>query len=187
MLLDRLTSNWWAVVLRGVFAVIFGALALAWPGVTIGVFVLLFGAFALADGIMALVAAFAGGSGQRWWVLVLKAIVSVLAAGVAFFMPGITALTLLYIIAFWAIVIGLMEIMVALRLRKEIQGEFFLVLGGLLSILFGIFAVGRPGAGALAVTWMIGGYAIVFGVLLIGLGFRLKGLRNRVKKAVAAA
>ena len=185
MLLERLTSNWWAVVLRGVFAVIFGALAIAWPGVTLGVFVMLFGVFALADGIFALAAAFAGGSGHRWWALVLKAIVSILAAGVAFLMPGITALTLLYIIAFWAIVIGLMEIMVALRLRKEIEGELFLVLGGVLSILFGIFAVVRPGAGALAVTWMIGGYAIVFGVLLMALGFRLKGLRNLVQKAAA--
>lgn len=187
MLLERLTSNWWALALRGVFAIIFGVLAITWPGVTLGMFVLLFGVFALADGIFALVAAFAGGSGHRWWALVLKAIVSILAAGVAFLMPGITALTLLYIIAFWAIVIGLMEITVAMQLRKEIQGEMFLVLSGIISILFGILMITRPGAGALALTWMIGGYAIGFGLLLIAVAFRLKGLRNRVKKAVAAA
>ena len=144
MLLERLTSNWWAVALRGVFAVIFGVLAIAWPGVTLGMFVMLFGVFALADGIFALAAAFSGGSGRPWWALILKAIVSVLAAAVAFLMPGITALTLLYIIAFWAIVIGLMEIMVALRLRKEIQGEMFLVLSGAISILFGILVSRDP-------------------------------------------
>ncbi len=187
MLLDRLTKNWWAIVLRGVFAVIFGVLAIAWPGVTLGMFVLLFGVFALADGIFALAAAFAGGSGTPWWALVLKAIVSVIVAGVAFLMPGLTALTLLYLIAIWAIFIGLMEIAVALRLRKEIEGEMFLILSGILSILFGFLMIARPGAGALALTWMIGGYAIGFGILLIALGFRLKGLRNRVHKAAKAA
>lgn len=186
MLLERLTSNWWALALRGVFAVIFGVLAIAWPGVTIGVFVMLFGVFALADGIFALAAAFSGGSGRPWWALILKAIVSVLAAAVAFLMPGITALTLLYIIAIWAIFIGLMEVTVALRLRKEIQGEMFLILSGIISVLFGILMITRPGAGALALAWMIGGYAIGFGLLLIAVAFRLKGLRNRVQKAAHA-
>ena len=184
MLLEKLTRNWWAIVLRGVLAIIFGVLAIAWPGVTLGALVMLFGVFALADGIFALAAAFGGGSGSPWWVLILKAIASFVAAGVAFLMPGITALALLYVIAFWAIFIGLMEIVVAMRLRKEIQGELFLALSGVLSILFGVFLIARPGAGALTVTWMIGGYAIVFGILLMSLGFRLKGLRNRAAKAV---
>ena len=183
MLLESLTRNWWAVVLRGVFAILFGVVALAWPGLTLGAFVLLFGVFAIADGIFALVAALTGGSGRPWWALVLKGIVSFAAAAVAFLMPGITALALLFVIALWAIVIGLMEIMVAIRLRKEIQGEFFLALGGVLSILFGAFLIARPGAGALAVTWLIGAYAIVFGVMLLALGFRLKGLRGRLKAA----
>lgn len=185
MLLERFTKNWWAVVLRGLFAIMFGVLVIVWPAPAIGAFVLLFGAFALADGIMALVAAFAGCTGKPWWTLVLKAIVSVLAAGVAFLMPGSTALTLLYIIAFWAIAVGLMEVSVAIRLRKEIEGEMFLALGGVLSILFGILMIVRPGAGALALTWLIGGYAIGFGMLLIALGFRLKGLRGRLKTAAA--
>ena len=185
MLLEKLSRNWWTVVLRGVVAVIFGVLAIAWPGATIGALVMLFGVYTLFDGILALVAAFAGGTGTPWWALVLKAIASVIVAGIAFLMPGLTALTLLYLIAFWAIVIGLMEITVALRLRKEIQGEAFLVIAGVLSILFGVFLFARPGEGALTVTWMIGGYAIVFGVLLMAVGFRLKGLRNRVQKAVA--
>jgi uncharacterized membrane protein HdeD (DUF308 family) len=185
MLLDALTKKWWAVVLRGVCAVLFGVIALARPGLTIGAFVLLFGVFAIADGVLALMAAFSGGAGRPWWALVLKAIVSFAAAAVAFLLPGITALALLYVIAFWAIVIGAMELMVAIRLRKEIQGEFFLALGGVLSIVLGAFLIARPGAGALAVTWMIAAYAIVFGVTLIALGVRLKGLRGRLKTVAA--
>jgi uncharacterized membrane protein HdeD (DUF308 family) len=186
MLLEKLTRNWWAVALRGLFAMIFGVLAIAWPGPTVAAFVLLFGIYALTDGIFALAAAFAGGTGQPWWTLVLKAIVSVLAAAITFLMPGITALTLLYIIAFWAIVIGLMEISIAIRLRKEIEGEMFLALSGIISVLFGILMITRPGAGALAIAWIIGAYAIGFGVLLIALGFRLKGLRGRVEKMAGA-
>ena len=185
MLLETLAKNWWAVALRGVCAILFGVIALAWPGVTLGLFVLLFGVFALADGLFALAAAFAGGSGKPWWALVLKSIVSFSAAAVTFLLPGITALALLFVIALWAIAIGLMEIMVAIRLRKEIKGEIFLVLSGALSVLFGTLLIARPGEGALALTWMIGGYAIGFGLLLIALSFRLRGLRGSLKAAHA--
>ena len=185
MLLEKLSKNWWTVALRGVFAVLFGVVALARPGVTLGAFVFIFGVYAIADGIFALAAAFSGGSGRPWWVLVLKAIVSFAAAAVTFLLPGITALALLWVIAFWAIVIGTMEIMVAIQLRKEIKGEMFLALSGALSVLFGILLIARPGAGALALTWMIGGYAIGFGLLLILLSFRLKGLRGSPKAAGA--
>jgi uncharacterized membrane protein HdeD (DUF308 family) len=180
MLLEKLTRNWWALVLRGLIAVIFGVLAIARPGATLGAFVILFGAFAILDGVFAFAAAFAGGTGTPWWALVLRGIVSLLAAAVAFLMPGITALALLYVIAFWAIFIGVMEIAIAIRLRKEISGELFLALAGLFSIAFGLFMIVRPGAGALAVTAIIGAYAIVFGIMVMVLGFRLKGLRNRL-------
>jgi uncharacterized membrane protein HdeD (DUF308 family) len=185
MLLERFTRNWWAVVLRGLLAVLFGVLAIAWPGPTLAVFVILFGVYALLDGAFALVAAFAGGTGTPWWALVLRAIFSVIAAAIAFLMPGITALALLYVIAFWAIFIGVMEITTAIRLRKELQGEFFLALTGVLSIAFGCLLIARPGAGALAVTTIIGCYAIVAGVMVMALGFKLKGLRGRLKAATA--
>lgn len=185
MLLEALSKNWWAIALRGLCAILFGVIALVWPGITLGAYVLLFGVFAIADGILALAAAFSGGSGRPWWALVLKAIVSFAAAAVAFLLPGITALALLFVIAFWAIVVGLMEVVVAIRLRKEIQGEMFLVLGGILLVLFGVLLIARPGDGALALTWMIGGYAIGFGLLLVALSFRLKGLRGRLKAAHA--
>lgn len=185
MLLEKLSRNWWAVALRGLSAVIFGVIAIAWPGPTIGAFVLLFGFFALLDGLLATMAAFAGGSGQPWWALILRGVASFAAAAVAFFFPVLTAVALLYVIAFWAIVTGVMEITVALRLRKEISGEFFLALAGVLSILFGCFLIARPGAGALAVTKIIGCYAIVAGIMVMALGFRLKGLRGRLKAAAA--
>jgi uncharacterized membrane protein HdeD (DUF308 family) len=185
MLLEALSKNWWAVALRGVSAILFGVFAIAWPGVTLASFVLLFGVFAIADGLFALVAVFSGGSGRPWWALVLKGIASFAAAAVALLLPGITALALLFVIAFWAIVIGLMELMVAIRLRKEIQGEMFLALSGVVSILFGALLIARPGEGALALTWMIGAYAIGFGLLMVALSFRLKGLRGRLKAAHA--
>jgi len=185
MLLEKLSRNWWAVALRGVLAILFGIFAIARPGITLGAFVILFGLYALVDGVFALIAAFAGGSGRPWWALVLRSIVSILAGAVAFLMPGITAVALLYVIAFWAIILGLMEITVAIRLRKEISGEFFLALAGLLSIAFGAMLIVRPGAGALAVTTIIGCYAIVCGIMILALGFRLKGLRGRLKAATA--
>jgi uncharacterized membrane protein HdeD (DUF308 family) len=185
MLLETLAKNWWAIALRGVVAILFGVMAIAWPGLTLGAFVLLFGVFAVVDGIFALAAAFAGGSGRPWWALVLKSIVSFAAGAVTFLLPGITALALLFVIAFWAIVVGLMEIMIAIRLRKEIKGEMFLALSGALSIVFGLLLIARPGAGALALTWMIGGYAIGFGLILLALSFRLKGLRGSLKAAAA--
>ncbi len=186
MLLEKLTRNWWALVVRGFIAVIFGVLAIAWPGVTVGAFVILFGAFAILDGVFAFAAAFAGGTGTPWWALVLRGIVSLLAAAVAFLMPSITALALLYVIAFWAIFIGVMEIAIAIRLRKEISGELFLALAGLFSIGFGLFLIARPGAGALAVAMIIGIYAIVFGIMVMSLGFRLKGMRSLLAGAQPA-
>ena len=178
MLLEKLTRNWWAVVLRGLIAILFGIFAIARPGLTVGAFVMLFAVYALLDGLFAIAAALGGKTGTPWWALIARGVFSILAAAVAFFFPGLTAITLLYVIAFWAILIGLIEITVAIRLRKEISGELFLALAGVLSILFGVFLIARPGAGALAVATVIGCYAIVFGVMVMMLGFRLKGLRN---------
>jgi uncharacterized membrane protein HdeD (DUF308 family) len=179
MLLEALTRNWWMVVLRGVVALLFGVLAWVRPGITLGALVLLFGAYALLDGVLSLVAAVTGRTGKPWWALLLAGIAGLAAAAVAFFAPGLTALALLYLIAAWAIITGVMEVVAAIALRKEIQGEWLLALAGIASLVFGFFLVARPGAGALAVIWLIGSYAFAFGILLIGLGFRLKGLRNR--------
>lgn len=166
--------NWWLIVLRGVCAILFGVLAFTWPGMTIGALVLLFGGYALVNGILAFVAAFSHSTGTPWWILALEGLVSIAAASVTFLYPGITAVALLVLIAMWAIVTGVFEIGAAIQLRKEIEGEFWLGLAGLASVLFGAVLLARPGIGALAVVWMIGGYSIVFGVMLIALGFGIK-------------
>lgn len=179
-MLEVLARNWWALALRGIVAILFGLAALDWPGLTHAALVLLFGAYALVDGIFGVVAAFARAGRERgWWVLLLDGFLGI-AAGVATLVwPGITATLLLLLIAVWAIVTGVVEIVVAIRLRREIEGEFFLILSGVLSVLLGLFLIARPGAGAVAVAWLIGVYALLFGILLLALAFRLRGRRGR--------
>jgi uncharacterized membrane protein HdeD (DUF308 family) len=175
-----LARNWWALVLRGLFAMLFGIMALAWPGITLGALVLLYGAYALADGVFAIAAVMAGRTGGRpWWSLLVEGLVGIAVGIMTFAWPGITALVLLYLIAAWAFVTGIFEIVAAIRLREEIRGEWLLALSGILSILFGLALVVYPGAGALAVVWLIGAYAIAFGALLIALGFRLRSWSRR--------
>jgi uncharacterized membrane protein HdeD (DUF308 family) len=178
-MLDILARNWWAIALRGLFAVLFGVAAFIWPGLTLTVLVILWGAYALVDGVFALVAAFrAAQMKMTWWPLVLNGLLGIAAGVVAFAWPGITALALLYLIAAWAILTGIVEIIAAVRLRHVISGEWLMGLAGLLSILVGVILIVAPGAGALAVVWTIGAYALIFGIVLIALGFRLRGLRE---------
>ena len=172
---DVLARHWWAIALRGLAAIIFGILAFVMPGVTLAVLVLLFGAYALVDGIFNIVAAVSGRSGQRsWWMVLLEGLVSVAAGLVTFFMPGLTALTLVYVISAWAIITGVLEVVAAIRLRKEITNEWWLAASGVLSIVFGALVAIAPGAGALALIFWIGAYAVVFGAMLVALGFRLR-------------
>jgi len=159
-----------------VAAILLGILAFAWPGITLFVLVLFFGAYMLVDGIFAIVAAVrAAGEEDRWWLLLIEGILGVLAGLVAFFWPGLTALALLYFIAAWAIVTGIMEIVAAIRLRQEIEGEWALGLSGLLSVIFGILLVVLPApAGLLSLVWLVGAYAVATGVLLLILAFRVR-------------
>jgi uncharacterized membrane protein HdeD (DUF308 family) len=176
-----LAHNWWILALRGLCAIIFGILAFVWPGVTLGVLVLLYGAYALVDGVLAIIAALSKrqGSGLPWWALLLEGLLGIAAGIVTFVWPGITALFLLFLIAGWAIVTGVFEIIAAIRLRKEIEGELWLALSGIVSIIFGVLLFVRPGAGALTVVWLIGAYAIFFGIFLLALAFRLKRFKER--------
>ena len=168
-------SNWWSLALRGLIALLFGVLAFIWPGISLTALVFLFGAYALVDGLFTIVASLNAPAGyKRWWALLLEGIFSIAAGVLSFFWPGITALVLLYLIAAWAIVTGIFEIAAAIRLRKEITGEWLLALSGILSVLFGLMLVAWPGTGALAVVWLIGAYAVVFGGLLLALAFRLR-------------
>ncbi|HVO92088.1 MAG TPA: HdeD family acid-resistance protein [Terriglobales bacterium] len=174
VLLHSLAKNWWLVLLRGIAAVLFGVLALGWPGLTLLTLILLYGAYALADGVIAIIAAITGNAPVgRWW-LAIVGIVGVAVGALTFMLPGITALILLYTMAGWAVAIGVLQIIGAIRLRKEIDNEWFLILSGAISVLFGLGVILHPGAGALALVWVIGTYAIIAGVLYIGLAFRLK-------------
>jgi uncharacterized membrane protein HdeD (DUF308 family) len=172
---DSIIRNWWLVALRGVVALIFGVLTIFRPGVTLAALILLFGAYAIVNGIFTVVVAIAHHRGEPHWVsLLVSGVLSVALGIVAFVMPRLTALSLLYIIAAWAIVTGVSEVATAIRLRRMITGEWLLVIAGVLSVLFGVFLVLFPGAGALAVTLWIGTYAVMLGILLIALAFRLR-------------
>ena len=176
---DALAQSWWLVLLRGIAAILFGILAFICPGLTLLTLTFLRGAFALADGALSLWAGISGKGGAiapRWWLAVVG-IAGIIAGLLAFFWPGTTALVLLMFIAIWSIVIGVLEIWGAIQLRKEIEGEWWLILGGLVSIAFGVLLLVRPGAGALALVWTIAWFSMFMGVIFIGLSFRLKKLK----------
>jgi uncharacterized membrane protein HdeD (DUF308 family) len=175
LLLNGLARNWWKVLLRGLAAITFGVLAFLWPGATILALVLLWGAYALVDGVLSLWAAFTGGgaTSPRWW-LAIVGLAGVAAGLVTFFWPGVATFALLMVIAAWAIVVGVMEIVGAVRLRKEIEGEWLLALGGILSIVFGLIIVFRPTVGAIGAVWGLGAVAIATGITLVALAFRLR-------------
>ena len=173
-LLHTMATNWWLTVLRGVAAIIFGVLAFAWPGITLLTLVLFWGAFALIDGVLAIIAAVKGGNPMpRWW-LAIVGIAGIAAGALTFLMPGLTALVLVTFIAVWAIVLGVMEIYGAIKLRKEIEGEWFLILNGALSVVFGILILWRPMTGVLALIYIIGAYAIILGVIYVLFGLKLR-------------
>jgi uncharacterized membrane protein HdeD (DUF308 family) len=180
-----MARNWWSLALRGIAAILFGIAAFGWPGLTLVALAYLFGFYALTDGAFALAAVLVGRppSGM-WWPLLVEGLVGILAGVLSLAWPGLTALVLLYMIAAWAIATGVFEIVAAIRLRKEIQGEWLLVLAGLLSIGFGVVLAVRPGAGAVALVWIIGAYAVVFGCLMLVLSLRLRAW-GRQLQAVA--
>jgi uncharacterized membrane protein HdeD (DUF308 family) len=181
-----LARNWWLLAIRGVAAILFGIGAFLWPGITLTVLVLLFGAYALVDGIFAVVAGISVRKEQeRWWMMVMEGVAGIIIGVLTFLWPGVTALVLLYFIAAWSIITGAFEIAAAIRLRKEIEGEWLLALAGFASLIFGVLLVILPGPGALALIWLIGSYAIVFGILMLVLAFRLRGLQGTTGRRVA--
>ena len=174
-MLHAMAKAWWLVLLRGIAGIVFGVLAFMWPGLTLITLVLFYGAYALVDGVIALTTAFTGGAKPvpTWW-LVVVGLLGIMAGLVTFMWPGITALVLIYFIGGWAIAHGIFEIVGAIKLRKEIDNEWWLILAGALSVIFGLVVLLAPGAGALGLIWAIAAYSIVFGVLLVGLSLRLR-------------
>jgi uncharacterized membrane protein HdeD (DUF308 family) len=178
--MDQLARNWWAFALRGVLAILFGLGAFVFPGVTLAAVVMVFGAYVLVDGIFAVIAAVRSAERhQRWGMLLLEGALGIVAGLITFFWPGVTALTLVMLVAVWAIITGILEIVAAIRLRKEIQNEWLLGIAGVLSVLLGVLLIAQPGAGLIVWVWMMGAYALIFGIVLVALALRLRGLRPR--------
>ena len=176
-----LVRNWWALGLRGLAAILFGLIALFTPGFMALWLALLFGAYALIDGVFAIIAGIrAAERHERWWPFALEGLASILVGVIALVMPVAAALALLYLVSAWAILTGVFRISAALRLRREIRGEWLLILNGALSVLLGILIVARPGAGLITLMWIVGVYAMVYGIVLVGLAFKLRGHQHRV-------
>jgi uncharacterized membrane protein HdeD (DUF308 family) len=171
-MLQLLAKNWWVLELRGALTVAFGLVALFLPGITLGALILVFGFYALVEGVLLLAATF-NRQNQHWWITLLEGILGIAAGIVTLVWPGITTIALLSIIAVWALLTGVLEIVGAIRLRREIRGEWSLVLSGIVSLLFAVALMVNPAAGALAIVWIIGIYAIVFGILMIVTGAKV--------------
>jgi len=179
---NALSRTWWALLLRGVVAIIFGVFAFTHPGLSINTLALLFGTYVLFDGIGGVITAISGRTeNEHWIVLLLWSLVSVAVGLITIFAPSITTFVLLFYIAIWAIATGVLQVVAAVRVRKEIEGEWRLIAGGLISVAVGLVLLARPAVGALAFIWLIGAYAFVFGVLLVVLAFKVRALRNRVE------
>ncbi len=178
-----LSQHWWVVLLRGVLAILFGVMAWAWPGVTLAVLVLIWGAYALTDGIFEVLAGIRG----KWGSLVVLGLLGIAAGVVAFVWPGITAITLIWVFAFWAIVAGILQVSAAIRLRREVRGEWLWIVSGAFTVLLGVLLLLNPGAGALSITWLIGSLAVAWGILLVVLAFKLKRLGTSLRIGPAAA
>lgn len=172
-------NHWWQVAIRGLVALLFGILLLAWPGVGLFLFAIFFGAYAFVDGIFTLVAAvsYKGSSGQRAWLFV-RGIFGIIVGIITFFWPAITELALIFLIGAWALVTGIMELNFAFRSVRETGAKWLFAVSGILSIILAILLLVRPIAAIIAVIWIIGAYAVMAGILLIILGFRLRSAKT---------
>ena len=180
-MIEALKRYWWVPVIRGIAGIVFGVIAFAYPGLALATLVLLFGAWVLIDGVFRIVGATAGrASDPDWGFHLIIGILGIVVGVLTFRAPGITALALIIYIAAWALMIGAAEIALAIKLRREIKGEWFLILMGLASIIFAVLLLWNPGPGAVALLWLIASYAIVFGILAIFFGFRLRSLRTLI-------
>lgn len=175
-MLSLFTSSWWLFVVRGIFLLIAGALVLLYPGLALEVFILAFAIYAITDGVLSILTAVRKRTDKRWWWGILEGVVSILAGIAAVAFPGLTVITVLYLVAFWVIFTGVMHIITAIQLRKEIANEWWLGLSGVLAILLGVALIAFPGAGILSGLTLIAVYAFIAGVALILFGLKLRGL-----------
>ncbi len=181
-MLDYLQRSWWIFLLRGIAAIGFGIMAFVWPGLTLAVLVIFFGVFVLVDGVFGLIDAVRHRDRMgRVWPLVLESALGIVVGLLTLFWPGITVLVLLMFIAAWAVAGGLLRIILAFQIRHEITGEWVLIASGLLSILFGGLLIALPQAGVITLAWLIGFFAVAFGILFVWLAFHLRRLRDSIR------
>jgi uncharacterized membrane protein HdeD (DUF308 family) len=185
---ELLARHWWAVGLRGILAIIFGLICLLTPGIAVGAFVIVFAAYMFVDGVFAVISGIrAARSGEQWGLLILEGIVDLAAGILAVVWPAITLVALVWIVAIWAIVSGALMLAAAFSLNID-YGRWWLALGGIASLIFGILLIIEPFIGAVVLTLWIGAYALVFGVFLLVLSFQLHSKREtQLRKAPAAA
>jgi uncharacterized membrane protein HdeD (DUF308 family) len=172
---ETLLHAWWMLALRGVIAIVFGALALMWPGLTLLALIILFAAYAMAGGVVWVIGAVRHRRTDRyWWIPLLFGLLSIGAGVIALVYPTLTALALVLLMGANAVVSGVIDIVLAIRLRRHIPNEFLLVLVGVVSLAFGIMVLMFPAGGALALVWLVSAYAILAGVLFVALSLRVR-------------
>jgi uncharacterized membrane protein HdeD (DUF308 family) len=178
-----LLRSWWVLVIRGVFAILFGVITLLWPDITVFALVTIFGAFVMLDGLIEIWVGFANrGRERHWWADALLGVVSVVIGVIAIGWPGITAIAAMYVIASWMIVIGGLMVYQGIRLRDDIAGELWVISTGALSFLLGVAFMIFPGAGAISLAWAIAGFIVVLGVLMVKIGWGI----GRIERALQA-
>jgi uncharacterized membrane protein HdeD (DUF308 family) len=184
-MLGLVARDWWVFAIRGIAALVFGALAFIWPEATLTVLVFLFGAYVLVDGVSLLIALARGDAVARrhGWAVAIMGVLGIVVGVVTFVAPGLTALSLLYLVAFWAIATGTFQVIAAIQLRKELDNEFWMALGGVASIVFGVLLVAFPGEGLISLVWLVGIWAVVFGVSSLSLAYRLHKIDASLSKA----
>ena len=184
MLAKLMSMTWWLLLLKGSVSVVFGIVAYFWPGMTLASLVTVFGVFALVDGVFGVIQAIGGRKEhEHWWVVLLEGLLGILFGWICLTTPGITVTVLMLFIAFWAISTGVMRIVMAVRLREEIGGEWWMALSGLASVIFGVLVIAQPGEGALTLLWLVSIWAIVAGAFLIFLALKVKGMAGKLNQA----
>jgi uncharacterized membrane protein HdeD (DUF308 family) len=180
--------HWWVMAIRGAVAIAIGLVAFILPGIAVTALVILFGVFMFMDGVFATVAAIQSRNTMpQWWALLLEGIAGIVAGLFVWLLPGVAAVVLIYFIAAWALITGIMEIVAAVRLREQIEGEWRLALSGALSVILAILLAISPAGGILALAWLLGAYAVLFGVVMLALAFHLKGFADRHASGAAPA
>ena len=184
-MLELVARSWWVYIVRGVLALVFGLFAYLNPAITMKILLIFFGIFIFIEGLLAIVGSIAGRKySDIWWLVLLEGIAGVIIGVITFTRPAVTGMVLIVFVALWAIWSGLFRIITAIRLRKELDSEWLLIFGGIISILFGVMLFAHPGAGIVAIAWLIGFFASMSGILMITFGIKARKFQKEAGSSV---